>query len=320
MTKRPRTMIQRAIARRRIAGIGWPAALAALLMAGAAFAQGGGGQGGLSPDTPVLAPTPPGPNSPGAPGPGAAPGGGAGANATSGPNSPSGPKTPLPPRDTPRAPQPGQSAGGDGPKTPLPPRDTPRAQQPGQKTATPDPDWPCVQVKVPTLSYGQMWAGPPLDDALKTWRDDEEVETLVGYLAARRTKMDGAKAAIDKFVKAAGPEKDAKLVKAFAGVFDSLNGERSQIITGIERYSRKQRELSERIKTESLRMAEQQKDLASQQTPEAQKQQQTLDWDTRIYDERAQSLNYVCETPVILEQRAFDLGREIQSRLSQTGQ
>lgn len=280
---------------------------AAALLSGVSFAgaQGGAaGQGGLSPDTPVLAPTPPGPSS----GPGAQL------------PAPPGPKTPLPPRDTPRAPQPGASAGaeGGGPKTPLPPRDTPKAQQPGQKAAAQDPDWPCVQVKVPTMSYGQMWAGPPLEDAMKKWRDDPQVDDLVDILVARRTKMEDAKEAIAKLAKDAGDRADEKLTLLFAGVFDELNSQRSQIMAGIERYSQKQRSLAERIKSESLRIAEKPQDMATQNSPEALKEQEQLNWDTRIYEERSQSLTYVCETPVILEQRAFDLGREIQSNLKQT--
>ncbi|MDR4307839.1 hypothetical protein IHQ68_14540 [Chelatococcus sambhunathii] len=282
------------------------AAAALLSSVSLAAAQGGAaGQGGLSPDTPVLAPTPPGPSSgPGAQTPAAQPG----------------PKRPLPPRDTPRAPQPGASAGGEegGPKTPLPPRDAPRAQQPGQKAAAQDPDWPCVQVKVPTMSYGQMWAGPPLEDAMKKWRDDPQVDDLVDILVARRTKMEDAKEAIAKLAKDAGDKADEKLTLLFAGVFDELNSQRSQIMAGIERYSQKQRSLAERIKSESLRIAEKPQDMASQNSPEALKEQEQLNWDTRIYEERSQSLTYVCETPVILEQRAFDLGREIQSHLKQT--
>lgn len=287
-------------------------ALVMALAASPAAAQGGAGgpgggpgagQGGLSPDTPTIAPTPPGPS------------GGAGPSA----DAPR-PKTPLPPRDTPRAAQPGQGAT-DGPSTPLPPRDAPRAPQPGQGGyAAQNPDWPCVQVKVATLSYGQMWGGPPLEDAFKTWRDDKEVVDIVSTLAARRTSMDEAKAVIAKFAKRAGEQADAELSKLFAGVFDEINAQRTQIVNGIERYARKQRELSERIKAESLRMAETQKDMASQNTPEAMKQQEALTWDTRIYDERSQALTYVCESPVLLEQRAFDIGREIQSNLSQKSQ
>ena len=249
------------------------AVLGSLLAGASALAQGGAaGQGGLSPDTPVIAPAPAGPNS----GPGA------------------------------------QS----GPKTPLPPRDTPRAPQPGQKAAAQDADWPCVQVRVGSLSYGQMWAGPPIEEALQKWREDKTVDDLVDRLVARRTKMEDAKAAIDAFAQGPGSS-DAKLTLLFAGVFDELNSQRSRIISGIERYARKQRELSERIKQESLRIASQPQDMATQNSPEALKQQEALNWDTRIYDERAHSLTYVCETPVILEQRAFDLGREIQSHLKQ---
>jgi len=42
-----------------------------------------------------------------------------------------------------------------------------------------------------------------------------------------------------------------------------------------------------------------------------------LNWDTRVYDEREQSLRYVCETPVLLEQRLFALGRHIAEHLAQ---
>ncbi len=40
-----------------------------------------------------------------------------------------------------------------------------------------------------------------------------------------------------------------------------------------------------------------------------------LDWSTRIFQDRQQSLTYVCESPVILEQRAFAIGRMVESRL-----
>jgi hypothetical protein len=213
---------------------------------------------------------------------------------------------------TPPAPS-GTSAG---PKTPLPAAQ-PRAPQPGQTTAVsaPDPDWPCIQRKIPTLSYGQAWSGPPLDEALASWRDDEAVADLVPVLAARRTSREDAVAAIDRFAKAEGDKKNEKLTLLYAGVFDEINSYRSRVVAGIGRYARKQRQLSERIKTASVRMAHERKDMATQNTPEFQQLEQSLGWDTRIYEERTQALNYVCESPVLLEQLAFDLAREIQSRM-----
>jgi hypothetical protein len=39
------------------------------------------------------------------------------------------------------------------------------------------------------------------------------------------------------------------------------------------------------------------------------------DWDVRIYDDRHSSLSYLCEQPVLLEQRAFALARTIVDQL-----
>jgi hypothetical protein len=60
-------------------------------------------------------------------------------------------------------------------------------------------------------------------------------------------------------------------------------------------------------------------DLAAlQAAPEAERDmdriealQDGLAWETRIFKDRAQSLTYVCEAPVLLEQRAFAIGRAL---------
>ncbi|GLK75579.1 hypothetical protein GCM10008171_08330 [Methylopila jiangsuensis] len=207
-----------------------------------------------------------------------------------------------------------QEAPAAGPKTPLP-APTPRAVQPGQGKQADHADWPCVQPRVAELSYGQMWAGPPLDAALTAWRDDALVRETIPTLVARRTKTEEAETVLRRFAHAAGADKNAKLTLLFAGVFSEINASRSAVIAGIERYARKQRDLSERIKTESLQLASDRKgkDMAAQMSPELQQKEQTLTWDTRIYDERAQALTYVCESPVILEQLAFERGRAIQA-------
>ena len=44
-------------------------------------------------------------------------------------------------------------------------------------------------------------------------------------------------------------------------------------------------------------------------------QEEQLDWNTRIFQDRQQALTYVCETPVLLEQRVFALARAIAAGL-----
>jgi len=38
-------------------------------------------------------------------------------------------------------------------------------------------------------------------------------------------------------------------------------------------------------------------------------------WDVRVFTERQQSLPLACEVPVLLEQRLFELAREIRARM-----
>ncbi len=178
-----------------------------------------------------------------------------------------------------------------------------------------DPDWPCIQRKVLHLSTGQMWAGPALaDDALSTWRKDEDVKLLAPALAVRRTKMSEAEELIAAFAAAAGPEKDTRLSLLFAGAFNLIDRERSEIITGIARYANKQTGLTDKIDQEQKELSV----LLAEDPPNYDRIEELEDaiaWDTRIYQDRSQSLTYVCETPVILEKRAFALARAIMGHL-----
>jgi hypothetical protein len=59
-----------------------------------------------------------------------------------------------------------------------------------------DPDWPCMQRKVPELSPTAIWSGPPIEDAQSRWREDREVAELAGEIASRRTPVEDATAAV----------------------------------------------------------------------------------------------------------------------------
>jgi hypothetical protein len=100
------------------------------------------------------------------------------------------------------------------------------------------PDWPCVQAKVPELSVAALWAGPPLDDAVKAWENDPKVKELVPRLAARRVPIEDAQKSIVEFVTGGTAEREQKAKLVFAGLFDRLNRERTEVMNGIERLGR----------------------------------------------------------------------------------
>src|SRR5689334_3952395 len=103
------------------------------------------------------------------------------------------------------------------------------------------PDWPCAQAKVPEISLAAVWAGPPLDDASQKWKDDPKISVLVEKLAARKLPLEDAQKAVTDFLSAPGTDKMAAGKLLFAGLFDTLNAQRSSVMTGLERVTRKQR-------------------------------------------------------------------------------
>ena len=176
------------------------------------------------------------------------------------------------------------------------------------------PDWPCVQAKVPELSVAAMWAGPPIDDVAKSWDSDPKVKDLVPRIAARRTSLEDAQKSVTEFITGSAAEREQRGKLLFAGLFERLNRERSEVINGIDRVGRHQKELANKVKADVA-------DLHSAQdaTPPDQGKIDQLaaqvEWSTRIFEDRRKSIRYVCEVPVLIEQRLFALGRAVQQAM-----
>jgi hypothetical protein len=182
------------------------------------------------------------------------------------------------------------------------------------KADSPERNWPCHQILVGRLSLAAVWSGPSIEGL--AWRDDQAVADIVARLAARRTPLDDAERAIEDFAQSLGASKAKKLVSVFAGLFETLNDERTQVIEGLLRFGAKQKELAERIRAENVLPRE----GPGKEAPHASRQDGEtvagdLEWDLRVFDERHQALTFVCETPALIEQRLFALARVIQRSL-----
>ena len=175
------------------------------------------------------------------------------------------------------------------------------------------PDWPCAQIKVPDISLAAMWAGPAIDDVGNAWEQDDAIRALVARLAARRTPLDEAEKAIADFITGEQAERQRKAKLIVAGLFDTLNRERSAVMSGIERYSRRQQDFAKQIRS-SVRELH---DLQNQPDQESKIDELAarVEWETRIFEERRKTIGYVCEVPVLIERRLFALARMIQQAL-----
>lgn len=176
------------------------------------------------------------------------------------------------------------------------------------------PDWPCAQAKVPEISLAAVWAGPPLDDAVNHWKEDPKISALVTKLAVRKTPLEDAQKSVADFLAAPGTDKMTAGKLIFAGLFETLNAQRSSVMSGLERVTRKQREAADKIRADTVALQALQ-DATPPDQAKVDELGNQLTWETRIFEDRRRVVKFVCEVPTAIDQRLFALGRAIQQEM-----
>jgi hypothetical protein len=176
------------------------------------------------------------------------------------------------------------------------------------------PDWPCRQLKVPELSAAAVWPG-----AMPGGSEDEAARTpqlleLVSRLAARRTPAEEAEKLIDGYVTGVPAEKQAKAGALFDQLLDALNAQRSSVMSGLERSYRKQKQLAEVIRANTIKLRDLQ-DAGGTDESQLQELSRQIEWDTRIFEDRRKTTSFACEVPTEIEQRLFLLTKSIRKAL-----
>lgn len=177
------------------------------------------------------------------------------------------------------------------------------------------PDWPCIQKKIETIAASQVWDGPSIEN-VSGWYDDDNIMALIKHISSRAVPIDEAKKMIEDFAKTQADDKrDERLTLLFAGLFEKASNERSTMLKGIEKYNKRQREIAKVLEEKGKALAELEAKAMSDAAAaeELAKSQEAYDWDTRIFKERNDNIPVACELPVLLDQRLFDLAREIRA-------
>lgn len=183
-------------------------------------------------------------------------------------------------------------------------------------------EWPCVYRKVPVLSAATIWDGPAITDTT-SWRKDETIRKLSQYLISRRVKEDEAEAAIKKY--AAGlpaDTHDAKLTELFAAVLTRTNEDRKLVMSGIERFHKRQMERAQEIEKEGIQLppenSEGLTDEANGPAGEISKlssKEEKYKWEVRTFQEKQANIPIACEIPQLIDQRAGDIARAIRAEM-----
>jgi hypothetical protein len=165
-------------------------------------------------------------------------------------------------------------------------------------------EWPCIQPRTGALSAGILWPRP-----IDTVPDiAAAADALVAPLALRRVTLDEAQAQVEAF--AASDPDPGQVDALFKAVFDRINRDRDRVLAGITRYARSQITLAQRIDAAQAELARLTADK-SQDFDRMDALEEQLAWDERIFHDRERALTYVCETPVLLEKRAFAVAQRL---------
>jgi hypothetical protein len=161
-----------------------------------------------------------------------------------------------------------------------------------------------------------MWDGPSVDNL--NWRGDPDIEKILPKLVNRRVSSEAAAAAIHHFAESQPPgNRDARLTLLFAAVLKSSDDDRAAVMSGIERFQQRQKARAAEIERQGLVIKSLRENAVSDGAARAQlaRAEENYNWDVRVFTERQQSMPIACEIPVIIEQRVFELAREIRSEM-----
>jgi hypothetical protein len=188
-------------------------------------------------------------------------------------------------------------------------------------------EWPCVYRKVPVLSAATIWDGPPITDTT-SWRKDETIRKLSQYLISRRVKEEDAEAAIKKFAAGlpADNTHDPKLTELFAAVLTRTNEDRKVVMSGIERFHKRQLERAKEIEKEGIDLPPESADTSDAgvtddsngpagEISKLSSKEEKYKWEVRTFQEKEANIPIACEIPQLIDERAGAIARAIRAEM-----
>jgi hypothetical protein len=180
-----------------------------------------------------------------------------------------------------------------------------------------DRDWPCVQRLVPSLGASSFWSGPSVA-AAGDWRQDPAVAALVERITPRHVAVADGEAAIAAFAKSPDrvePDKATALTRAFAGLLELTNQERSQLIARIKDLGARQRDLANIASHAHEELSAIPVGATGEAAAKRSDLEQRFLFVTQAFESAQRTMRYACDSPVQLEARLGRYARALQSGL-----
>ena len=182
------------------------------------------------------------------------------------------------------------------------------------------PDWPCVWRKTLQLDAATIWDGPSVEGS-KSWQGDDEIRKLSQFLISRRVKLEEVEAAVKKFAEEQPADvRDQKLTDLFAAVLSRANDDRKLIISGIERFHKRQLARAKEIEKQGIVLPKAGEALPTEpisatEIDKLSDEEERYKWDVRVFQERQQNIPVACEIPQLMDERTGAVARAIRAEM-----
>ena len=182
-----------------------------------------------------------------------------------------------------------------------------------------NPDWPCISRKVVEVSPATIWDGPSLE-GFENWRNDDDIRKFSEYIVTRRITADEVEAAIKQYAEGvAEADRDKKLTELFVAALSRINDERKIVISGIERFHKRQLARAKTIEKEGLELpkgaALPDAPMSAGEIDKLSPEEEKYKWEVRVFQERQQNIPIACEIPGLIEERAGLVARAIRANM-----
>ena len=179
----------------------------------------------------------------------------------------------------------------------------------------PDPNWPCEQPLVPTVTAAMVWDGPPVDN-IGNWRDEPQVAELVRRIVPRNVSIRDGEAAIKAFVQNLHGDRKHLITLAFAGLLDEANSQRTEVIDRLKDLAQRQRSLSDVVNKLSTQVDALPAEEQRNPSPAHQDLVDRWTFTSREYTSLQQTMRYACEIPGLIDSRLGAYARALSAGLS----
>lgn len=189
-----------------------------------------------------------------------------------------------------------------------------------QAATAAEPDWPCVQRLVPSLSASAVWSGPP-PPTDESWRRVPQVSALVAEITPSTVQEAKGLRAIQDFVAPLDAQARREMLPmVIAGVLAETNQVRGQVIDRIRAFARRQRGLAETVQrlTEELDATSTRPGSGAEAAARRAEMEQHVFFATKTFQDAERTVRYMCEVPVRLDGRFGAYARALQAALPPT--